>query len=77
MALPASATAEGLVCAPDGRPQLLLWPPVCEVAVAVGFPAGTQRGPQRSREACPRGIGPAGLVGLYILLFSAEKLQEA
>ena len=33
--------------------------------------------PQRSREACPRGIGLAGLVGLYILLFSAEKLQEA
>lgn len=42
---------------------------------AVGFPADTQRGPLHSREVW--GIGLAGPVGLYIVLFSAEKLQEA
>lgn len=73
----ASPTMEGLVYAPDGQSQLLLWPLDCEVPEAVGFPADTQWGPLLSREVCPWGIGLAGPVGLYIVLFSAEKLQEA
>lgn len=51
-------------------------PPCSGLVVAGGCP-GAQEGPQFSREVCPWDIRLPGLVGLYILLFSAEKLQEA